>query len=97
MKRILAVLLAALFLSGCILSQTPMVNTTNVSDVDFSKSANWKEGKACQMRVLLFPAFGLASVKLAAESAGIKKVKLVDYNFEDYVLMQRACVIAYGE
>lgn len=97
MKKLVFVLLVALFLSGCIRQVSPSVNTTQLTDVDFSKSTSWKEGKACQMRFLLFPPFGLASAKLAAESAGIKKVKLVDYNFEDYIILQRGCIIAYGE
>jgi hypothetical protein len=94
---LLVALLATLVLSGCIRQVSPQVNTSELADVDFSKSTSWKEGKACQMRVLLFPPFGLASVKLAAESAKLKKVKLVDYNFEDYIVIQRACVLAYGE
>lgn len=92
-----AILMAVAFLSGCIRQVSPQVNVSELSNVDFSKSKHWKEGKVCQMRVLLFPPFGLASVKLAAEAANLKHVKMVDYNFEDYVLFQRMCVLAYGD
>jgi len=97
MKKLLAVLLGALFLSGCIQQISPSVNTTDLTTVDFAKSTSWKEGKACRMQFLIFPAFGLASAKLAAESVDLKKVKLVEQNFEDYIILKRQCVMVYGE
>ncbi len=97
-KLVLLLAAAALFsLTGCISQYSPSVNTTAINSVDFSKSKSWKEGESCQLRILNLLPIGTASVKNAAEYAGLSKVELVDYNYQWYWLFERLCIKAYGK
>ena len=98
MKRCMLVIVSCMFALGafgCSTMVTPVANTTDIQDVDFSQS--FKTGRNCIKRVLVvFGPFGDASIVNAAKKAGIKKVEIVDYqsNWNPFVLS--SCVIVYG-
>ena len=92
-----AVLLVAawsLTLTGCVLVRTPVINTTSIDNVDFSRS--FKSSEACQSRFLFFPQVGDASVMTAAKAGGIKNVQLVDYKSTESFIFTKTCVMVWG-
>ena len=87
-------LVAGLFLTGCVFGISPAVNTSNVQEVDFS--SNFKKGEACMTRILFFPPTGEASIVAAAKNAGISKVEVVDYRVDFFFFSSRKCTVVYG-
>ena len=97
MNKILA-LLAVITLSACAAQKTPMINTTDISQVDFSNIDDYKVGTDCAHYALaIFGPFGSAEVVEAIKSAEISKVKVVDYSSTNTILYRRSCVKVYGE
>ncbi|MDD4519339.1 MAG: TRL domain-containing protein [Alphaproteobacteria bacterium] len=92
------ILASCLFLlSGCI-QVTPIANTTNVTDVDFSNVEQFKTGEDCTYFLLgLIGPFGDIQLTEAVRKARISKVKVVDKSFSYYVLFSRSCLHVYGE
>ena len=98
MKKVLqiaAATLVTLAISGCSIVSQNGTNVSNLDNVDFTKE--FKTGKACETRILIFGPFGDSSVVKAAKSAGIKKVDLVEYKRSGYILFGKRCTIVYGE
>jgi hypothetical protein len=83
------------FLSGCISTVTPLGNTIDIQEVDFTQ--NFKTGESCALFFLLLGPFGDASIVTAAKQAGIAKASVVDLRSENYMLATRRCAIVYGQ
>jgi hypothetical protein len=80
--------------SGC-MTLTPVVNSADLSHVDFTQPL--KRGEACETWVLgVGPFAGTASVVQAAKSAALASVKVVDYERRWYVVASQSCVVVYG-
>ncbi len=88
---------AALLISaGCTTLTTPLSNTTNLKEVDFSKEM--KNGKSCQYYIFgLLGPFGDASVVNAAKDSSLSKVEVVDHKDGWYLLVTQHCVVVYGQ
>ena len=95
MKKIFC-LLALLGLSSCALS--PVMNTTDLSAVDWSNVKEIKEGSSCTYHLLGFLGdFGRSRLPEAVEDAGIKHVYAVDQTYGYYILFGRTCLNVWGE
>jgi hypothetical protein len=92
-------LLAALAFTGCSAVLTPGVTTYPVdSDVDLTQLSSMKRGESCARTILfIFGPNGRASVAAAAEAGALSRVRYVDNRYDNNVLRQRYCVVAYGE
>jgi len=100
MNKILALgsLGILLSLTACAPQFTPMINTTDVSQVDFSNVDELKVGTDCAHYLLgIVGPFGRAELVEAVKDAEITKVKTVDYSSHNYLVYSRMCVKAYGE
>ena len=74
MKNILLVLISFVII-GCSVAVSPVTNTVNLTDVDFSNARNFKETKACATYILWFIGpFGDAQIIKAIQENYIKKV-----------------------
>jgi hypothetical protein len=99
MKKFFAGLVVAssLALCGCMAQYSPTANVVKSDEIDFTKLGELKKGSSCGlMQILFFPPFGTASLKEAATTAGIAKLKLVDYEVREFLLFRNICVTAYG-
>lgn len=94
MKKFLLTAAAVFVMTGCSITSNNSGNVSNLDDVDFSKE--FKTGEACETTVLIFGPFGDSSVVEAAKSANIKKVELVEYKRNGYVLFSERCAIVHG-
>ncbi len=84
--------------SGCSLKRSPVLNTVDLSKIDFSNSASMKEGSACATYILgVLGPIGDPSVFRAIQNSKIKSVKAVDYQSGWYLLFTQDCVVVYGE
>ena len=100
MKQLLITVIGLAFLAGgCSIQNSPAINSVDLTKVDFSDAKSFKEGEACGIYLLgLFgPFMGDARIIDAVKSANIKKVSVVDYRNEYYVLFSKNCVVVYGE
>ncbi len=95
MKKISFILPIIFLLGACV--QTPVINQSNLNDVDFEKLLDQKVGKSCTNVVLGFLPFGHTSIAEAAWEAGIKKVSYVETENGYFPLVSPSCVIVYGE
>ena len=86
-------------LTACSAVLTPAATTYPVgSDVDLTRLAEMRKGESCARTILyLFGPSGRASVAAAAQAGGLRRVLYVDNRYDNNVLRQRYCVIAYGE
>lgn len=85
--------------TACSAVLTPAATTYPVTEqVDFSRLAQMKRGESCAKTILyLFGPSGRASVAAAAQAGGLTRVSYVDNRYDNNVIRQRFCVIAYGE
>jgi hypothetical protein len=92
-------LAGALITTGCSAVLTPGVTTYPVdSDVDLAQLSSMKRGESCARTILfVFGPNGRASVAAAAQAGGLSRVRYVDNRYDNNVIRQRYCVIAYGE
>jgi hypothetical protein len=88
-----------LAVAGCSAILTPAATTYPLTEqVDFAKLAQMKRGESCARTILyLFGPNGRASVAEAAKTGGLSRVVYVDNRYDNNVLRQQHCVIAYGE
>ena len=96
MKKVI-LLISLLLVFSCGIRHTPSTNTTQINGVNFSELN--KESQRCAYGLLWFPPFAgsnISVVKVARENY-FKKVSLVDYQSDFYILFNRSCVIVYGE
>lgn len=92
-------LTATLGTTACSAVLTPAVSTYPVTaDVDLTRLTELKRGEACAKTILyIFGPSGRASVAAAAAQGGLSRVHYVDNRYDNNVIRQRYCVIAYGE
>ena len=92
----LAVLMST---AACSAILTPAATTYPVtSELNFAELAGMKRGESCAKTILyLFGPSGRASVAAAAQAGGLRRVRYVDNRYDNNVLRQRYCVVAYGE
>ena len=85
--------------TGCSAVLTPAATTYPVTaDVDFTQLARMRRGESCAKTILYFIGpNGRASVAAAAQAGGLTRVRYVDNRYDNNVIRQRYCVIAYGE
>lgn len=98
MRKILMVMMlaAAFATAGCVSYVTPVANIAEIDDVDMTTS--FKTGESCAWLLLQFIGpFGDMSVVKASQGAGIRKVEVVDYRMENYLIVQRQCAYVYGQ
>ena len=96
MKNILLVLISFVII-GC-RTVSPVTNTVDLTSLDFSNARNLKEAKMCEVYLLGFIGpFGNAQVITAIRTYNIKKVYAVDYHYINAIIVQKRCVIVYGE
>ena len=91
-------MLGAMTLSGCTVKYSPLINSVELSQTDFSNVKSFKKGEGC--RTLLFgalPVGGSSSVIRAIERGNIAHVKAVDYRVKNYFIFTQNCVTVYGE
>ena len=90
---------AATATTGCSAVLTPAATTYPVTaNLDFAQLASMKRGEACAKTILYFIGpNGKASVAEAARAGGLTRVRYVDNRYDNNVIRQRYCVIAYGE
>ena len=96
MKNILLVLISFVII-GC-RTVSPVTNTVDLTSLDFSNARNLKEAKMCEVYLLGFIGpIGNAQVITAIRTYNIKKVYSVDYHYINAIIVQKRCVIVYGE
>jgi hypothetical protein len=85
--------------TACSAILTPAATTYPVdSDVDLTQLGGMKRGESCAKTILyVFGPSGRASVAAAAQAGGLSRVRYVDNRYDNNVIRQRYCVIAYGE
>lgn len=82
-------------LVGC-QSLPPVINATNLSDVDFSKVRDFKMGESCQTYILGIIPVGASRVTQAVRDAKITQLKVIEYEARNYILFSQMCLLAYG-
>ncbi|MFV0625748.1 MAG: TRL domain-containing protein [Alphaproteobacteria bacterium] len=96
MKKIFLSLAILLGTSACSYDRTPLMNTSDLSRVDFSKISEMKKGEDCSTTVLFFGPYGDRSIVNATKKARISKVEVVDYTANSYIFSSQSCVVVYG-
>lgn len=84
-------------LSACAATSTPMVQTIELNNTDYSNIDNLRKGESCSISVLgLIGPFGDVKLTSAIKSANISKLTNYDFSAKNFILIQRYCVRAYG-
>jgi len=95
-KATLAAVTLGVFAAGCSITQPNTANVADLDNVDFD--ADLKKETVCANYLFNFIGpFGDHSVPMAAEQAGFSKVKYVDYEYRNYVLLGQSCANVYGQ
>ena len=97
-RNLLPPVLVAFLVSACSAILTPAATTYPVTgDVNFADLAGMKRGESCAKTILyLFSPSGQASVAAAARAGGLRQVRYVDNRYDNNIIRQRYCVVAYG-
>ena len=98
MKKTILLIPFILLLSSCGVKYTPVVNTTDITQIDFQKDIVRTE-KNCAYRLLNYlPIIGssYSAIEIAKE-AGFQKVSAVDYQNDYFGILSRRCTIVYGK
>jgi hypothetical protein len=97
--RLVALTAATAATTACSAVLTPAATTYPVTEqVDFSRLAQMKRGESCAKTILyVFGPSGRASVAAAAQAGGLTRVRYVDNRYDNNIIRQRYCVVAYGE
>lgn len=92
-------LAAALTLSaGCMYRATPIVNSVDVTAVDWSKVSSMKHGSTCATFLFgAIPISGSTSLVKAVEDAGVSEVTVLSTRFKNYVLYSQNCLEVWGQ
>lgn len=84
-------------MSACSFSSTPMSNTVNLSNQDFSNPETIKEGSSCSYYLFgILGPFGDKKIVDAIKDGGITKVMAVDYSIGYYIIVGSSCINVYG-
>jgi PBP1b-binding outer membrane lipoprotein LpoB len=84
-KTLFVLLIVSLFVVGCVRVVTPVANSIDITNADFSKAT--KTGKDCFTNFLWFT-FGSNDISKAMDDGGITKVI--------YVSQENACLVVHG-
>ncbi len=97
--RTVALATLPLAFSACVATLTPAVVVNPLdAGVDYSQLAAMKKGRSCAITYLYtFGPSGDATVAAAAAAGGLRRVRYVDNRYENNILRQKYCVVAYGE
>lgn len=91
-------LLLALASTGCAFRTTPVLNTVDVSAVDWTNVDTMKRGQGCATFLFGFiPVGGSASMVNAVKDANVTKVNAVATNYKNYIVIAQSCVEVWGE
>lgn len=91
-------LVGALALSGCASKYSPIINTVDITNVDFSNAKSFKQGEGCRTMLFgVYPIGGSASLLRAVKNGDISHVKAVDYRAKNWIIVTQSCVTVYGE
>jgi hypothetical protein len=95
---LLTPVLLVLVVTACSAILTPAATTYPVTaDLNFAELAGMKRGESCAKTILyLFGPSGHASVASAARAGGLRHVRYVDNRYDNNIIRQRYCVVAYG-
>lgn len=74
----------------------PVLNTTELTTVDFSKVRNFKRGESCTTIVLNLLPFGSTRITSAVRDGNISSLKILEYETRNYLVISQFCLIAYG-
>jgi len=74
----------------------PVLNTTELSHVDFSKVRNFKRGESCTTIVAGILPFGSTRITSAVRDGNISSLKILEYETRNYIVISQFCLIAYG-
>lgn len=87
-----------LVLSACMSTRSPLINSAEIADQDFSNLASAKTGEACQKYLFGSIAIGKEkpSLKTAIINGGISKVMLAEYTAKGGIFISKSCVTVYG-
>lgn len=97
-KLIILILGILLVTAGCSASRTPVMNTIELTNVNFIQARKAKESEACGVYLLGFIGpFGDPQVMRAVRKGNISKVFAVDYRSAYYILYSLDCVVVYGK
>jgi hypothetical protein len=97
MKNVLLSLSAALILTSCF-TIVPVSNTANLENTDFSNLKTMSKSSACANYIFGFIGpIGSNSISKAIWAGQIQKVKLVESQFNWYVVFTQQCTTVYGE
>ena len=97
MKKIILTLALMFSLSACVATNTPVMHTIELKDMDYSNIDNLKEGESCSVSILgLIGPFGDIKLTNAIKNGRITKLMNYDFNAQNYILAQRYCVRVYG-
>ena len=102
MKKVLVAVFAAVFLSGCAASMSPVTGFmyTNVSGpltATAAPEAPARVGRASVRSILGILATGDASIQAAARNGGIREIHYVDYESQSFFgVVAEFTVVVYG-
>ena len=100
-KRFASVLCFSLLFSGlffmtsCVTSP-PIMNTVDLTNVDFDKLKEFKHGESCTTFIFGVIPVGATRITSAVRDGRIKKVKVLEYESRNYILVSQFCLNAYG-
>jgi hypothetical protein len=83
------------FLKGCT-TLPPIVNSTDLSQVDFSAVKNFRRGESCTTLFLGIIPFGTTRITAAVRDGRIKNLKVTEYENRNFLIFNQFCLIAYG-
>lgn len=98
MRNILFLAAGLMLGTGCMTKYSPIVNTVDIGDVDWTNVKSMKRADGCRTMLFgVYPVGGSASVVNAIEKAKIAKVNAVDYRVKNFIVYTQSCVTVYGE
>jgi len=98
LKKIALGISAMLLATGCTYKASNARLNLNLANVDMAKIEKMKRGEACVSYFLgIIPLSTDATIRKAAQEAGIKTVEYVENTSSFYLIYSDRCVVVYGE
>jgi hypothetical protein len=88
-------LLSMVALTACV-SMPPISNNTNLQEVDFGEVSKFRKGESCTTFLLGLIPFGTSRITAATRDGKIRRVKVVEYETRNYIVISQFCLIAWG-
>ncbi len=95
LRKLYLAIVVVVTMSGCV-TIPPIQNTTDLTSVDFTKISSFKRGESCTTFLFGFLPFGSTRITSAIRDGRISKVKVMEYEYRYYYIINQFCVIAYG-